>query len=272
MNNTKSFGLIGKLLVTSDIKVISGLRVGGSSGGLKIGGVDQNVIIDPEGRPYIPGSSIKGKLRSLLEWKLANGDQNYFNSKTGQRTVKNYEEYSRCISSQIFGSMLMGKKISDDKKGMPTLTRLYVRDVFLDKHSITEKMASNIDLPYTEVKYETAINRIRGSAASGSLRQIERVPAGAIFNNLEMVFNLFLSEDKKLIKHLLSALKLLEDDYLGGMGSRGYGKIKFENVRMQWNSAKAYETGNLPGPKVNEEWETLNSIIKNIDAIVAKLV
>ena len=51
------------------LELRSGLRIGASEGEIRIGGVDNQVIRHPHtGRPYIPGSSLKGKVRSLLEW------------------------------------------------------------------------------------------------------------------------------------------------------------------------------------------------------------
>ncbi len=263
MADNNNFGLIGKLLITSDVRVITGLRIGGASGGLKIGGVDLNVITDPTGKPYIPGSSIKGKLRSLFEKRMALTEKEYFDPKSGQRKIKSYEEYENCLSSRIFGNLLKDKNVEH-----PTLTRLYVRDVYLDEESIRE-LQPNIDLPYTEVKFETAIDRLRGTAASGSLRQIERVPAGAVFRDLEMVFNIYLEEDKNLLKHFLPTLRMLEDDYLGGMGSRGYGKIKFENLKLVWNNAENYKTGKLPGKVLIEGCSSVEEVVKSINGIIA---
>ncbi|RKX20284.1 MAG: type III-A CRISPR-associated RAMP protein Csm3 [Candidatus Zixiibacteriota bacterium] len=268
--NNIGFGLIGKVIILSDIKTLTGIRVGGSSGGLKIGGVDQNVITDSMGIPYIPGSSIKGKLRSITEHVLAKNDPNYFDKRSGQRRCANIEEYKECSVSQIFGTMLSTKHTDADS--VNTLTRLYTRDTYLDESSITDKMHSNIDLPYTEVKYETAIDRINGNAAHGSLRQIERVPAGAIFKDSEMIFNIYMDSDKNLLKHLFTSMMLLEDDYLGGMGSRGYGKIKFENIRIYWNTVQDYESANLRSSIINENMTSIQDVAKNIEQIITKLV
>ncbi|MCM8765078.1 MAG: type III-A CRISPR-associated RAMP protein Csm3, partial [Candidatus Omnitrophica bacterium] len=224
--------LIGKAVIKAAIKAETGLRIGGSSTGVKIGGVDQPVISDPYGRPYIPGSSLKGKLRSLMERK----ESVKFNS-DGTHFCATPEEYKDCAICKIWG--IMGDKI----KNYATLTRIIVRDTFLDESSITEEMRKNLELQWTEIKMETAINRSTGTALGGSLRQIERVPAGAKFSPLEIIYTCYEEQDKQLMIKIFEAMELLEHDYLGGMGSRGYGKVKFEDIEIYWNTKENYELG-----------------------------
>ncbi|MBW1956650.1 MAG: type III-A CRISPR-associated RAMP protein Csm3 [Deltaproteobacteria bacterium] len=253
-------GMFGKVIVRSDLEAITGLRVGGSTGGLKIGGVDLNVITDPWGRPYIPGSSIKGKTRSLLErFHSAPVTQN------GIHMCKNDQDYTTCPICRIWGLLGDAKKFTQ-----PTLTRLLVGDVFLDESSVTEEMQKNMELRWTEVKMETAINRITGTAHTGSLRQIERVPAGARFSNANFIFNVFEESDKDLLKQLFIALELLENDYLGGMGSRGSGRVRFVDMEVYWNDRSAYETGRAeqePARKINGEWNTPSKLVQHFDQI-----
>ncbi|MCM8825814.1 MAG: type III-A CRISPR-associated RAMP protein Csm3, partial [Candidatus Omnitrophica bacterium] len=92
--------LIGKAVIKAAIKVETGLRIGGSSTGVKIGGVDQPVISDPFGKPYIPGSSLKGKLRSLIERK----ENVAFNSE-GKHFCQSADEYEKCPICKIWGIM-----------------------------------------------------------------------------------------------------------------------------------------------------------------------
>lgn len=258
-------GLIGKVVVRADMRVVTGLRVGGSQGGLKIGGVDLNVITDAFNRPYIPGSSVKGKLRSLLERKL----DVQFDAK-GSHTCRTAEEFAGCDICKIFGTLGVERN-----ETAVTLTRLIARDAVLDESSITTEMKNALDLQFTEVKTETAIDRVRGRAKEGSLRQVERVPAGAAFKDCELVFNVFEEADKGLLKQLFVGLELLEDDYLGGMGSRGYGKVKFENLRVWWNPSRDYEAGDVDLTKkapVNGELRTPAEIVKDFDTLKARLV
>jgi CRISPR-associated protein Csm3 len=253
---------LGKAMVTGTITAVTGLRVGGTTGGLKIGGVDLNVITDPWGRPYIPGSSLKGKTRSLAEYfSRVNFDRRGRHLCTDDRT------YLACPVCQVWGTM-GGKDLS-----VPCLTRLQVRDAFLAPESITQDIKDNIELEWTEVKFETAIDRLTGTAAQGSLRQVERVPAGSRFG-LEFVYNFFGSEDIGRFKLVFVALQLLEHDYLGGMGSRGYGRVQITDLALFANGRTAYESGQTrpdPERRLNGEFTTPALLAENFDQIQGAL-
>uniref|UniRef100_A0A7C4GGJ6 CRISPR system Cms endoribonuclease Csm3 n=1 Tax=candidate division WOR-3 bacterium TaxID=2052148 RepID=A0A7C4GGJ6_UNCW3 len=254
--------LLGKVIVSGRIRLVSGTRVGGSQGGLKIGGVDLNVITDPQGRPYLPGSSLKGKLRSLTERVLEASV-----SDRGMHTCGKKDEYAKCDVCRTYGTL-------KSFEGVPTLTRLVARDVFLDESSITEEMRANMDMEFTEVKFETAIDRVSGTALKRSLRQVERVPAGAVFRPAEFVFNVYEENDKGLLRCLFVAMELLEDDYLGGMGSRGYGKVKFEDISVWWNRATDYQDGKVALSecrRINGEMKTPTALVQGFDTLKAKL-
>lgn len=218
----------GKIFITGYIRVVTGLHIGGSKNDLDIGGVDLSVI-KLAGRtrsPYIPGSSLKGKLRTMLA------------REHGSQEVKEDPE----IIKEIFG-------YSADYAETPVIpNRLIVRDAFLEETEFTKLFDSNdLDTAYTEVKWENTINRKTGTAEHP--RQIERVPAGARFA-FELIYNMYKDEDSKQdatsqhIKEIIKAMHLLEDDYLGGHGTRGYGKIQFESVRFQKKEIKHYEGKN----------------------------
>lgn len=196
--------LTGKILINGTITAVTGIRVGGSSTALSIGGLDNTVVRNPiSNKPYIPGSSLKGKMRSLIE--LSDGT---IGNKNGPSSDP------KAISTILFGSS------SGDDFQRPS--KLYVRDCDL---LTPEEKFQNSDLPFTEVKTEVAIDRITSKA---NPRQIERVPAGAEFA-LELMINVF-DEDSEdlLIKNTLRGLKLVQDDSLGGSGSRGSGKVVFK--------------------------------------------
>lgn len=246
--------LLGKIMVTGTLTALTGLRVGGATGGLKIGGVDLNVITDPQGRPYIPGSSIKGKTRALAEYYKGVK----FDSK-GRHLCSTGGAYADCQVCQIWGT-LGGKELAG-----PCLTRLQVRDAFLDESSIPQEIKDNLELEWTEVKFETAINRIKGTALDGSLRQVERVPAGARFG-LELIYNVFRPEDLALFKLVLESLQLLEHDYLGGMGSRGYGRVELIDLSVFFNSKSDYEAGTVEAAserRLNGDFTTPASLLQN---------
>lgn len=271
MNN---FYFLGKIIIKGDIVIKTGIRIGGSPVGLKIGGVDLNVITDPEGKPYIPGSSLKGKLRSLIEKKFAAANPHFWNLTQKGKIVghkcQNDESYRNCAVCKIWGIGVT------EEITVPTTTRLIVCDTYLDEKSITQQMKDNLELPYTEVKFETAINRLTGTALHGSLRQIERVPAGAVFKDAEIIYNVYEEQDKEILKNVFIALELLEDDYLGGMGSRGYGRVSFENIRVFWNKKEDYEAGHVALVEeriINKNiGSTPSEIVQNFDKLMEKLV
>ena len=191
-----------KIIYTGTIELKTGLHIGGTNAALNIGGPDKFVVRNPiTNIPYIPGSSLKGKMRALVE--IANGETN------GGKPTNN----PNSKAGALFGVS------GDSDNSRPS--RLIVRDAELDVSN--EAMVANTDLPYTESKTEVAIDRITSKA---NPRTFERVPAGAKFK-LNMVLNIFEGEEEAGLKATLKqAIKLLEDDYLGGHGSRGYGQVK----------------------------------------------
>ena len=185
----------------------TGLHIGGTNAALNIGGPDKFVVRNPVNNvPYIPGSSLKGKMRALVE--IANGCITYTN-----RGEAKASEDPNSISGRLFG-VATGK---DNNRP----SRLIVRDAEMDiSHP---EMFENTDLPYTESKTEVTIDRV---TAKANPRTFERVPAGAVFK-LNMVLNIFEGEDEQGLKDTVKqAIRLLENDYLGGNGSRGYGQVK----------------------------------------------
>lgn len=220
--------LMGKLFINGRIKALTGLHIGGSKTDAAIGDIDNCVIKTSEGVPFIPGSSLKGKLRSLLE------------KKEGSKLCNCGEE--DCNICVIFGS---GADRRSEKAGS---TRLVVRDCHLTEET-KRKMENKegeykeLELIYTESKWENVINRI--TSASQDLRQMERVPQGAEFD-FQMVFNLMKNQDVERFDYLMLGLSLLEDDYLGGSGSRGYGRIEFKDLQIAVKTISDYEGNNEP--------------------------
>jgi CRISPR-associated protein Csm3 len=117
--------------------------------------------------------------------------------------------------------------------------RLTVYDAPLDPDSITAQMRENLDDEITEVKSENAIDRI---TSQSNPRTLERVPARARFR-VRMVLDVLCEEDKALAPRLLEGLRLLEDDALGGGGSRGSGRVRFSNVKLAWRNRGFYSSG-----------------------------
>lgn len=197
--------LLKKIVYTGQITLKTGLHIGGTNTALNIGGPDSFVVRNPlTNVPYIPGSSLKGKMRSLIE--LRDG------TISGNGNVTNDQKSN--------AGALFGTSGANDESHP---SRIIVRDAELDLSD--PHMFDNTDLPYTESKTEVTINRI---TAKANPRTIERVPAGAKFN-MNVVINVFDSDDEQqLLKTFKDAIALLEDDYLGGNGSRGYGQVVIE--------------------------------------------
>ena len=215
---------IGYKKIEGTITVITGLHIGGSTVGLEIGGKDNPIIKHPTTKePYIPGSSLKGKMRSLLELHLGK-----HNDPVVRGEVHTCAE-SNCPVCVIFGSS------ADESTNGPT--RLVVRDAILDDAYKEEQKRKNNNwtvLDLTESKYENSINRI---TARANPRNFERVVPGAKFS-FEMIYRVFKRHDEKntdgselkdenLFENVLTGLKLIENDALGGAGSRGCGQVEF---------------------------------------------
>ncbi len=205
------------LPITGAIRLLSGLHIGASKDTIEIGGLDQPIIKHPiTGAPYIPGSSLKGKMRSLLEIY-------YFTD--NPETRKHLSEGWPCGCGKVscHACRIFGAHSSKTEEGLGP-TRLIVRDAMLcgEDHALF----NNGDLPM-EVKYENRINRVMGVAKDP--RPLERVPAGVRFD-LRLAFKVFEDDPDDMLGFIYKGLRLIELDALGGCGSRGCGQVKFEDV------------------------------------------
>lgn len=191
-----------------NVKLLTGLYIGGSDTGFDIGGADSNVIKNPlNNEPYIPGSSLKGKLKYLLKVKKGRIDLD-----------QNDYVFDDANIAIIFGD----KNKIENKENQQS--RGIFRDLTLiNKDFLEEKLGKE---QYTEVKAENSIDALSSKAVSP--RFIERVPAGAEFGG-EIDLNVFDEDDEEaMVKALEESLKLLEYNYLGGSGTRGYGRVKVD--------------------------------------------
>lgn len=206
------------------IKVIlkTGLHIGAGNDDIQIGGVDSAVIKDPLTKlPIIPGSSLKGKLRFLLDTdaRSKNAELNdeinlFFGATMDYLKTKKKSKDDRAQS--------------DDFKESPT--RLLFRDLFLEgkngnnESSDFSKMSKG---EYsTEFKSEIKMNRQTGKVDTFGPRTIERIPAGLKFEG-EIIIRYKNDDEKKRIVDMLErSFELLKLDALGGSGSRGYGQVE----------------------------------------------
>ena len=237
--------LIGKLILDGELVCETGLHIGAGKGSLEIGGADNRVVKDVYGRPYVPGSSLRGRLRSILE--QASGmavpaELVYLSKRKGQEVRIHQSDRPDDEIGLLFGrnpgrmERVTGEPLEASHAGPARLT---VCDAPLDPESITAQMRENLDDEMTEVKSETAIDRITSQA---NPRTLERVPAGARFH-VRFVLDVLCEEDKALWARLVEGLRLLEDDHLGGGGARGSGRVRFANLKLTWRNRGFYSSG-----------------------------
>ena len=233
--------LKGKLLINGTIKLITGLHIGTSGDFSAIGAVDSIVIRDSvTNKPMIPGSSLKGKMRYLLARTKYSNFENFSLDREEIKEIQK-EVY------RLFGS---SKPI--------IASRLQFQDILLSDKSIEEFKEFEFDLPHTEIKYENTIDRTTGIA---NPRQLERVPAGSEFD-FQIVYNVEDAEEvKEDMENILLMTDVLEDDYLGGHGTRGYGRIKFKNLSLE---LKTYTEENKKAlVKVEKEIEKIRKELES---------
>src|SRR5215208_471419 len=237
--------LIGKLILEGEMLCETGLHVGAGKGSLEIGGSDNPVVKDAFGRPYVPGSSLRGKLRSLLEQALGlavPAELVYISRRKGQEVRIHQSDRPDDEICLLFGrnpgrlERVQGETLETTQA---TPARLAVFDAPLVLESITAQMREALDDELTEVKSENAIDRITSQA---NPRTLERVPAGARFK-VRLVMDVLCEEDAPLFARVLESLRLLEDDSLGGGGSRGSGRVSFSGLRLVWRGRGYYAQG-----------------------------
>ena len=238
--------LLGKIEIKGELECLTGLHIGASKENMEIGSLDSPVVRDPLTRePYIPGSSLKGKLRAFLEKAnhhlFPNRDGGSGISRhecgdwePGRNNNKNYKgqefEYPgaiHCPVCRLFGSTGPG----ESNRNYPA--RIKVRDLHLTNAANLAQMDTG--LLYTEWKFENSIDRITSAA---NPRNLERVPRGARFG-LSIIYDVEELDTLEVdLQNLRLAIELLHDDALGGHGSRGYGRVK---VGIEQITAKKIE-------------------------------
>jgi len=234
--------LVKKILISGTITAKTGLHIGGSSVGMAIGGADATVVRNPlTNEPYIPGSSLKGKMRSFIE-KV---EGKFSKDNMGDIKKAPYVDDPNDPICKIFGTMPEQMK----GKEQPT-SRLIVRDCEMNKESVSSLSKSkDTDMPFTEVKTEVVIDRITSAAVP---RQLERVPAGAVFN-MRLILNVYDNDDlNELLNKVFESLALVQNDYLGGKGTRGSGEVKIDIDTLKYKDKAAYENQN--------QWKQLDNI------------
>lgn len=194
--------MYGKIQITGKIEVLTGMHIGGSSAFAAIGAVDAPVVKDVRTNlPLIPGSSLKGKIRTLLA-----------------------REYNRQLVKPEDDDIRISRLFGTSKKGGIMRSRLLFSDMVLsNEEELRERGLQSL----TEIKFENTISRM---TAVANPRQIERVVRGSVFD-IDIIYEVTDEEEAvEDMKTLGEGMRLLQYDYLGGHGSRGYGKIRFQGI------------------------------------------
>lgn len=216
---------VKNIRITGDLVCLTGLHIGSVKDSLGIGGSDSPVVLDKiRNVPIIPGSSLKGKMRSLLEL-------------TTDKWLSDGGKVHSCQDEDCDLCVVFGRGATENIAAGPT--RLIVRDAF--PTDATCQMWENAEdvVRGTELKGENFLNRLTSAATP---RFIDRVPAGSVFS-FEMIFSVYCPEDLKRLAVVFRAMQLLEDSYLGGSGTRGYGKVAFQSVSLSERSGEDYLNG-----------------------------
>lgn len=213
---------------TGSLELVTGLHIGSGNNEMHIGGTDNPVIKNPvTNQPYIPGSSLKGKMRSLLEWRagvVGEAEGKPLGFKHLGKLAGNQLVQGKNIL-RLFGGAPEGAGADDQLLEEIGPTRLAFWDCNLDPNWVADMQGRNLLL--TETKMENMIDRIKGVAEHP--RNTERVPAGARF---DFRLTVKVLDDEDLLDEILRGLRLLELTGIGGSGSRGYGKLRFVGLTL----------------------------------------
>lgn len=238
---TRVDGFLGLATLTAVLEVRTGLHIGAGKDTVEIGGIDNPVIKTPAGDPYVPGSSIKGKMRFLLEWAF--GKVRPDGRAWGWEAADCTDPADPVL--RIFGTNAK----REDWGGGPT--RLLLRDAMPLEDWRQAELAAGREL--TEAKTEVVIDRIAGKALdSVGPRQTERVPPGARFA-FEAGFRVYSvdgdggARDLDCLAWVIQGLRLIEEDALGGSGSRGYGRVAFRDLVLRGPGGVEERLDNLRG-------------------------
>ncbi|MCL6649656.1 MAG: type III-A CRISPR-associated RAMP protein Csm3 [Chloroflexi bacterium] len=252
--------LYGRLIWRSALEVVTGLHIGTSP--TAVSGLDLPIVRDPlTGQPYLPGSSLRGKLRASLERLLGLAP-----TTTGRGGVQYYvpqsrDEYEASPIGRLFG--VPGTRAFPTEAG----ARLVVRDAFLAPESVAALRRVRTELPYAEVKAEAAVDRVTAEAVP---RHLERIPAGVRLAPLELVYSIYSGRDLTDFAWVVRGLQAVEDDYLGGHGSRGSGKVRFLDIELALRSRATYR-GEEATAFAPRRYPDLAALHADLDPLLAAL-
>lgn len=235
--------LVNIIQLNGIITVVTGLHIGAGNDTVEIGGLDNPIIRNPlTHEPYIPGSSLRGKMRFLAEWDSGKVKEKEDGKPHGCCDPK-------CKICKVFGTI-------ERTHGLRGPTRLIVRDAMISESFEFDHQSM------VETKISTAIDRHTGAALGSSLRNMERVAPGVQFS-FEMIYRVFDLQgdnghtDRENFSVVLRAIQLVENDTLGGCGSRGCGKVMFNGLRL-----RGHETTCIEAETIGDMVEKYNNASK----------
>ena len=274
--------LFGNIILKGSILCKTGLHIGGSSDTIEIGGIDSFVVRNPLTRePYIPGSSMKGKLRSIVEKIVTKAGKPLFAERHGggkdekvwRHECDDFADAAECPLCRIFGATGNTQKKSENEN-YPAAVNL--RDCpLLDP----DKLKDEDGVVIFEAKMENALDRLTSAAHP---RCIERVPAGAVFD-FEMIYRVEAYGNKNNgsapvfsdtvrvqedLSNLFSAMGILEYDGLGGNISRGYGGIRFNFFSLTGLDARGNSLVNIPNKDPENHVLRPSAMVKSVPAFI----
>lgn len=222
--------LSNRIIINYKIETLSDMHIGGASTILP-SGVDNALIKDNNGNPFIPGTSLKGVLRSTFE-RLLNA--------TGKTVCeifgKNMGGCGKCLVCNLFGG--------GHKPGM-----LKIRDAFLLSDG-----SSNRERVY--IRDGVAIDRKTGKSLPGAKYDLEVVEKGTTFEGQMVIENTSTDEGHyTYLGGLLSLVKFF-NEFVASIGagtSKGLGNIKITLTSLKEITAKDYIEGNFEGKELSLE-------------------
>jgi len=282
--------LLGLFTISFKLENKTGLLIRSGKGKEILGGADiQTMSIEKEYNgvvytvPYIPGSSLKGRARSLLELALGldlntTDGKIYYHMRVVSNAIVDEDPY--CPVDNVFGTAsVQPHKVSEEKH--KTLvekcwapTRAIFRDLYPSEAYVDRliRMKGTVAFEdFLEEKWENRIDRVTSAADP---RNALRVKPGVEFEGeiAFLVFDLdvckrkecdelsrykFEYPAKEYFRYLADALMLVEKTYLGASGTRGYGSVEFKKIEVRF-----YDFAKIGG---NEEIERTIGVWNKLD-------
>ncbi|PSO08791.1 type III-A CRISPR-associated RAMP protein Csm3 [Candidatus Marsarchaeota G2 archaeon BE_D] len=308
MSSNVTLKLLKIIKFKVNLTTVTGLLISAGRALGRIGGADVEPMsiereyqcIDDKGQlklirvrvPYIPGSSLKGRMRSLLEVALGlplySSDGKIW-SHTPARTVQvntngdkitDAEFVEVLIDTELdrmfgYGAFPMNEVYETLKKNnsvdlmnnlLPVLTPtlIQVDDFFPDNNLVCNIYRENELVTFDDFIEDKNENRLDRVTSAADPRTVSRVKPGVTFTGSIsfLVYDKNFPKFKDYLNLLTKGMRLLEMTYLGAAGSRGYGRIKFSDISVSIYDAQS-GTDSVVG-----SYNSLDDLINNVQTLV----